>query len=152
MNQKFFYSWMIPVFFATGRDPSETAVILNRDLERVNDWATKWKVLFNPGKSKDLFSKNRPLGWFCHRVAMSIYMSICPLFHVFVFTASYWASGHLIRSRPLISRSPPLLPPSATPVNIYCNLGFFPALNIQHSPISNFTLNPFVQWIHARMN
>ena len=40
--------------FASGRDPSEKAVILNRDLEKLNDWATKWKVLFNSGKSKDL--------------------------------------------------------------------------------------------------
>ena len=39
--------------FATGKDAAETAVILNRDLERLNVWATKWKVIFNPGKSKD---------------------------------------------------------------------------------------------------
>ena len=39
--------------FASGRDPAETAVILNRDLEKLNDWATNWKVIFNPGKSKD---------------------------------------------------------------------------------------------------
>ena len=46
--------------FASGRDPAETAEILNRDLERLNDWATKWKVTFNPGKSKDLiFSENK---------------------------------------------------------------------------------------------
>ena len=31
----------------------ETAVILNRDLERLYVWAKKWKVIFNPGKSKD---------------------------------------------------------------------------------------------------
>ena len=30
--------------FASGRDPAETALILNRDLERLNIWATKWKV------------------------------------------------------------------------------------------------------------
>ena len=47
--------------FASGRDPSETAVILNRDLERVNDWATKWKVLLNPGKRKDLIFSERRL-------------------------------------------------------------------------------------------
>ena len=48
--------------FASGRDPAETAVILNRDLERLNDWATNWKVTFNPGKSKDLiFSEKKVL-------------------------------------------------------------------------------------------
>ena len=48
--------------FATGKDPAETAVILNRDLERLNVWATKWKVTFNPGKSKDvIFSENKVL-------------------------------------------------------------------------------------------
>ena len=36
--------------FASGKEPAETAVILNRDLERLKDWATKWKVIFNPGK------------------------------------------------------------------------------------------------------
>ena len=46
--------------FASGKDPAETAVILNRDLERLNDWAAKWKVIFNPGKSKDLiFSESK---------------------------------------------------------------------------------------------
>ena len=45
--------------FATGKDPAETAVILNRDLERLNVWATKWKVIFNPGKSKDLIFSER---------------------------------------------------------------------------------------------
>jgi hypothetical protein len=48
--------------FASGKDPAETAVILNRDLERLNDWAAKWKVIFNPGKSKDLiFSESKVL-------------------------------------------------------------------------------------------
>ena len=46
--------------FAVGHDPAETAVILNRDLERLDVWAKKWKVIFNPGKSKDLiFSKKK---------------------------------------------------------------------------------------------
>ena len=40
--------------FASGFDPAETAIILNRDLELINNWATKWKVSFNPGKSKDV--------------------------------------------------------------------------------------------------
>ena len=48
--------------FATGVDPAETAVILNRDLEKLNVWASKWKVIFNPGKSKDLiFSEKKYL-------------------------------------------------------------------------------------------
>ena len=40
--------------FASGIDPAETAIILNRDLELINNWAIKWKVSFNPGKSKDV--------------------------------------------------------------------------------------------------
>ena len=48
--------------FVTGRDPAETAIILNRDLDRLNSWAKTWKVIFNPGKSKDLiFSEKRVL-------------------------------------------------------------------------------------------
>ena len=48
--------------FASGIDPAETAIILNRDLEVINNWATKWKVSFNPGKSKDvIFSENKVL-------------------------------------------------------------------------------------------
>ena len=32
--------------------------MLNRDLIKITDWATKWKVTFNAGKSKDIiFSK-----------------------------------------------------------------------------------------------
>ena len=43
---------------ATGSDPAETAQQLNRDLQRISTWATKWKVLFNAKKSKDvIFSK-----------------------------------------------------------------------------------------------
>ena len=44
--------------FATADDPSETAEMLNRDLEKIQQWAVKWKVSFNPSKSKDMiFSK-----------------------------------------------------------------------------------------------
>ena len=44
--------------FATADDPSETAEMLNRDLEKIHQWAGKWKVSFNPSKSKDvIFSK-----------------------------------------------------------------------------------------------
>ena len=47
--------------FATGTDPAETAAILNRDLVKISAWATRWKVTFNAGKSKDMiFSKKMP--------------------------------------------------------------------------------------------
>ena len=43
---------------ATGSDPAETTLQLNRDLEKISLWAKKWKVLFNAKKSKDIiFSK-----------------------------------------------------------------------------------------------
>ena len=45
--------------FATAPDPAQTADILNRDLNRIFDWANSWKVKFNPLKSKDIiFSRN----------------------------------------------------------------------------------------------
>ena len=47
---------------ATGVDPSETAAIINRDLEKISKWASMWKVTFNASKSKDIiFSKNKLL-------------------------------------------------------------------------------------------
>ena len=43
---------------ASGLDPSETAEILNRDLVKISNWAKKWKINFNAGKTKDvIFSK-----------------------------------------------------------------------------------------------
>ena len=46
--------------FATSVDPVKTAVISNRDLEKLNVWASKRKVIFNPGKSNDLtFSEKK---------------------------------------------------------------------------------------------
>ena len=43
---------------ATGIDPAETAQQLNRDLEKISFWASKWKVVFNAKKTKDIiFSK-----------------------------------------------------------------------------------------------
>ena len=43
---------------ATGSDPAMTALQLNRDLEKINSWALRWKVSFNPKKTKDIiFSK-----------------------------------------------------------------------------------------------
>ena len=43
---------------ATGPDPAMTASQLNRDLEKINTWSLRWKVSFNPKKTKDIiFSK-----------------------------------------------------------------------------------------------
>ena len=47
--------------FATGSDPSETAQVLNRDLEKISIWATKWKVQFNASKTKDIIFSNKYL-------------------------------------------------------------------------------------------
>ena len=48
--------------FATGKNPAETTEILNRDLLRISDWAAKWKVNFNPKKTKDMIFSNKDLG------------------------------------------------------------------------------------------
>ena len=40
--------------FATGADPAETVIQLNRDLEKISAWAKLWKVTFNAKKSKDV--------------------------------------------------------------------------------------------------
>merc|ERR1711888_72952 len=43
---------------AKGSDSAMTALQLNRDLEKINSWALRWKVSFNPKKTKDIiFSK-----------------------------------------------------------------------------------------------
>ena len=43
---------------AFGKNPVETALILNRDLKRISDWAKVWKISFNAEKSRDiLFSE-----------------------------------------------------------------------------------------------
>ena len=47
--------------FAHGPDPAVTAAQLNRDLVRISEWAAKWKVKFNPGKSKDMIFTNKCL-------------------------------------------------------------------------------------------
>ena len=44
---------------ATGSDPAETAKQLNRDLVKISQWATKWKVIFNAKKSKDIIFSNK---------------------------------------------------------------------------------------------
>ena len=46
---------------ASGNDPVETAAMLNRDLVKITDWATKWKVTFNAGKSRDIIFSNKVL-------------------------------------------------------------------------------------------
>ena len=45
--------------FASAKDPSETAAILNRDLAKISEWAKKWKVTFNPSKTKDIIFSNK---------------------------------------------------------------------------------------------
>ena len=46
--------------FAVGKDPAETSQVLNRDLVKISDWSKKWKVCFNPTKTKDMiFSNNK---------------------------------------------------------------------------------------------
>ena len=39
---------------ASGRNPNETTAQLNRDIIKLTDWAVKWKVSFNPKKTKDM--------------------------------------------------------------------------------------------------
>ena len=46
---------------ASGSDPSETSEKLNRDLEKIASWASKWKVSFNAKKSKDIIFSNKYL-------------------------------------------------------------------------------------------
>ena len=47
--------------FASGNDPAETSAMLNRDLLRISSWATRWKVSFNPGKTKQMIFSNKVL-------------------------------------------------------------------------------------------
>jgi hypothetical protein len=48
---------------ASGSDPTVTTEMLNRDLQKISHWASKWKVLFNPGKTKEMiFSQVLYLG------------------------------------------------------------------------------------------
>ena len=46
---------------ASGKDPTETSEILNRDLKKISNWANKWQVTFNPKKSKDMIFSNKVL-------------------------------------------------------------------------------------------
>ena len=45
--------------FAEGKNPDETAEILNRDLIKISAWAQKWKVKFNPDKTKYMIFSNK---------------------------------------------------------------------------------------------
>ena len=47
--------------FASGNDPAETSAMLNRDLSKISEWATRWKVSFNPGKTKHMIFSNKVL-------------------------------------------------------------------------------------------
>ena len=46
---------------ASGKDPTETVEILNRDLNKISLWANRWKVTFNALKSKDSISQTNVL-------------------------------------------------------------------------------------------
>ena len=43
---------------ATGKNTDITAAILNRDLNRISEWAKKWKVNFNADKSEEIIFSN----------------------------------------------------------------------------------------------
>ena len=40
--------------FSSGSDPTVTTEILNRYLHKISLWASKWEVLYNPGKTKEI--------------------------------------------------------------------------------------------------
>ena len=46
---------------ASGPDPAVTAAQINRDLVKISNWASKWKVTFNGSKSKDIIFSNKCL-------------------------------------------------------------------------------------------
>ena len=45
--------------FAQGNTPEQTAQILNDDLAKISDWASKWKVNFNPSKTKNMLFSHK---------------------------------------------------------------------------------------------
>ena len=47
--------------FVPGKTTAETAEILNRDLIKISAWAEKWKVNFNPGKTKTMIFSSKDL-------------------------------------------------------------------------------------------
>ena len=46
---------------ASGTTPEETSAQLNRDIIKLIDWSEKWKVSFNPQKTKDMIFSNKPV-------------------------------------------------------------------------------------------
>ena len=40
------------LLFSTVHDPSKSAKLLSDDLQKISDWAFKWKMLFNPDVTK----------------------------------------------------------------------------------------------------
>ena len=46
---------------ASGPDPNETAKILNRDLIKISNWASKWKINFNASKTNDIIFSSKVL-------------------------------------------------------------------------------------------
>ena len=38
--------------FSTLYDPNHSAKVLNDDLNKISEWAYKWKMLFNPNLTK----------------------------------------------------------------------------------------------------
>ena len=49
--------------FASGKDPAETTAMLNRDLINFFAWAARWKVSFNPSKTKQMIFSNKFLSY-----------------------------------------------------------------------------------------
>ena len=45
----------------SGKDPAQTSAILNRDLDKISEWANKWQVTFNAKKSKDMIFSRKVL-------------------------------------------------------------------------------------------
>ena len=75
--------------FCTGSDPSETAKILNRDLEKISIWASKWKVQFNATKTKDIIFSNKVLNNFPPLIFGDIFIERVNLHkHLGVFLSS----------------------------------------------------------------
>ena len=49
---------------ASGTDPTETAAQLNRDMVKISNLASRWKVIFNAKKSKNIIFSNKCLNNF----------------------------------------------------------------------------------------
>ena len=48
---------------APGAIPGETSAKINRDLERIEHWASTWKVTFNGIKSKEMLFSKKDCGY-----------------------------------------------------------------------------------------